>query len=180
MSKHKILSTYYSFLFLSLVGQAPNSFGANTLDIEFSGQLISTMCQLTSDSLNQEIKLENIRWQTINEEGISDTTAFSLRIEKCSATDLNKVVKLIWQSNQLVTINGNSFLTTTGNSKVVLGLVDMKNNPVIWNKSMSIGSVTIAENMQEFNFGVYVRKPAQGNANAGDFSGIVNFTLEYE
>ena len=45
---------------------------------------------------------------------------------------------------------------------------------------MTIGDVNIVEGLQQFDFGVFVRKPATGDANTGDFSGIVTFNVEYE
>ncbi|OAT38672.1 fimbrial protein [Proteus myxofaciens] len=153
---------------------------ANSLDVEFSGELVTTACQVSADSLNQKITLYNLRWQSINETGVSDVTPFSIDIDKCSEVDLQKIIKLTWQSNDLVNIGSDTFLTTKGESGVLLGLVDNNNTPLIWNQPMTIGDVNVVEGLQQFDFGVFVRKPATGDANTGDFSGIVTFNVEYE
>ncbi|SUC78742.1 Uncharacterised protein [Providencia stuartii] len=45
---------------------------------------------------------------------------------------------------------------------------------------MTMGDVSVVDGLQQFDFGVFVRKPATGEANVGDFSGIVTFQVEYE
>lgn len=172
----KILLTLYVFISLN----QSYVFGANSLDVEFSGELVSTACQIATESVSKKITLYNLRWQQINQDTTSAITPFTIVIDNCSATDLQKTIKLTWQSNQLVTIGGESFLTTQGASGVVLSLVDSNNNPIVWNQPISIGNVTVVDNSQQFDFGVAARKPASGEANVGDFSGTVTFNVEYE
>lgn len=163
-----------------LLGWQSQVLAANSLDVEFSGELVSTACQVAAESINKKITLYNLRWQFINENETSAVTPFTIAIDKCSVTDLQKSIKLTWQSNELVNIGGDSFLTTKGNSGVVLGLIDHDEKPIIWNKPMTIGDVSVVEGLQQFDFGVFVRKPATGEAKIGDFSGIVTFNVEYE
>lgn len=163
-----------------LLGWQSQVLAANSLDVEFSGELVSTACQVATESINKKITLYNLRWQFINENETSAVTPFTIAIDKCSVTDLQKSIKLTWQSNELVNIGGDSFLTTKGNSGVVLGLIDHDEKPIIWNKPMTIGDVSVVEGLQQFDFGVFVRKPATGEAKIGDFSGIVTFNVEYE
>lgn len=153
---------------------------ANNLDVEFSGELVSTACQVAAESVNKKIALYNLRWQFINENDRSAVTPFTIAIDNCSETDLQKSIKLTWQSDALVKIGGDSFLTTKGDSGVVLGLIDHDEKPIIWNKPMPIGDVSVVEGLQQFNYGVFVRKPATGEARIGGFSGIVTFNVEYE
>ncbi len=165
---------------VSILLNQSNALGAGSLDIEFSGELVSTACKVATESLNKKITLYNLRWQQINENETSAVTPFVIAIDNCSATDLQKSIKLTWQSNQLVTIDGNSFLTTQGVSGVVLGILDKDDNPIVWNKPMTLGDVSVVDNTQQFDFGVVVRKPATGEAKIGDFSGTVTFNVEYE
>lgn len=162
-----------------LAGQSP-AWSANNLDVEFSGELVSTACQVAAESINKKITLYNLRWQFINENETSAVTPFTIAIDKCSETDLQKSIKLTWQSNELVNIGGDSFLTTKGDSGVVLGLIDHDEKPIVWNKPMTIGDVSVVDGLQQFDFGVFVRKPATGEAKIGDFSSIVTFNVEYE
>lgn len=150
------------------------------MDVEFSGELVSTACQVATESINKKITLYNLRWQFINENETSAITPFTIAIDKCSETDLQKSIKLTWQSNELVNIGSDSFLTTKGDSGVVLGLIDHDEKPIVWNKPMIVGDVSVVNGLQQFDFGVFVRKPATGEAKIGDFSGIVTFNVEYE
>lgn len=165
---------------VALLGWESQGKAANTLDVEFSGELLSTACKVATESINQKITLYNLRWQSINESETHTVTPFTIAIDKCSETDLQKSIKLTWQSNDLINIDGESFLTTKGSSGVVLGLIDHDEKSVVWNKPMTIGDVSVVEGLQQFDFGVFARKPAIGEAKVGDFSGIVTFNMEYE
>ncbi|EKT60247.1 fimbrial protein [Providencia burhodogranariea] len=176
---NKVAIRFWLFPVVFLSWQSP-VLAANSLDVEFTGELVSTACQVAAESINKKITLYNLRWQFINENEASAVTPFTIAIDKCSETDLQKSIKLTWQSNELVNIGGDSFLTTKGNSGVVLGLIDHDEKPIVWNKPMTIGDVSVVEGLQQFDFGVFVRKPATGEAKIGDFSGIVTFNVEYE
>lgn len=169
-----------SILLLSLLVISSITGASNSLDVEFNGELISTACQVAPDSLKQKITLYNLRWQFINENEKSAITPFSIAINKCSETDLQKSIKLTWQSNQLVNIGTESYLVTKGDSGVLLGLVDQDNKAIEWNKPMPLGVVSVVDNAQQFDFGVFVRKPATTDAKVGDFVGTVTFAVEYE
>lgn len=167
-------------LSLPLLAISPIIWASNSLDVEFSGELISTACQVTPDSLKQKITLYNLRWQFINQNEKSAITPFSIAINKCSETDLQKSIKLTWQSNQLVKIGSENYLATKGDSGVLLGLVDQDDKAIEWNKPMPIGVVSVVDNVQQFDFGVFVRKPEIADAKVGDFVGTVTFAVEYE
>lgn len=167
-------------LVFSLIFTALGVKAANTLDVEFDGVLIDITCQLTTASLKQDVTLENLRWQSLNQNVFSGITPFSLAIEKCSEANLKKTIKLTWQSSQLVDIGGKSYLPTQGSSGVLLGLVDKDENPITWNKPIELGLVTVVGDTQQFDFGVLARKPANADAKVGDFSGAVTFSVEYE
>lgn len=164
------------FLLLPLKGFT----AGNYLDVEFYGELVTTACQVSAESLKKKITLHNLRWQYINENGSSAITPFTIEIEKCIASDLQKIVKFTWQSPNLTTIAGNQYLTTQGESGVLLGLVDSDGNPLIWGQPMSTGKVTTVNGEQQFNFGVFVQKPANVDAKVGDFTGTATFKVEYE
>lgn len=176
---NKLLKQFY-LLPISLLFFSPISLSANSLDVKFDGILMNTGCKVTSDSLVKGVKIYNLRKQFINENERSAITPFSIDIEKCSDTDLNKVIKLTWQSSQLVTINNESFLTTQGDSGVVLGLVDNNENTISWNTPIVVDTVSVVDNIQQLKFGVFVRKPASGNVEIGSFTGTVQFKVEYE
>ncbi|MGJ3355719.1 fimbrial protein [Providencia sp. Je.9.19] len=174
---NKLIALFWLLMMIGFSHHAPSS---GHLDVEFSGVLVRGSCQLTAESINKKIRLDNLRWQFINENESSAVTPFSIGIENCSQTDLNKTIKFTWQSHQLVNINGNSYISTQGSSGVVLGLVDSEEKPIVWNTAMKIGAVSIVGSEQQIAFGVLVRKPASGEANVGDFSGRVTFAMEYE
>ncbi|SPY99687.1 fimbrial subunit [Proteus mirabilis] len=48
----------------------------------FRGILTSTTCQLSSDSLEQEIAINNLRWQYLNEYGRSPIKYFFSKYRK--------------------------------------------------------------------------------------------------
>lgn len=171
---------YFGLFSIAFLGWQPQVSATNSLDVEFSGELVSTACQVATESINKKITLYNLRWQFINENETSAITPFTIAIDKCSETDLQKSIKLTWQSNELVNIGSDSFLTTKGDSGVVLGLIDHDEKPIVWNKPMIVGDVSVVNGLQQFDFGVFVRKPATGEAKIGDFSGIVTFNVEYE
>lgn len=172
--------TRFGLLGIFLFAGLPTAFSANSLDVEFSGELISTTCQIATESVNQKITIDNLGWQSINENKTSAVTPFSIGINKCTDTDLQKSIKLTWKSNQLTAVGENYFLTTQGDSGALLGLIDQNGHPVIWNKPMTLGTVSMVDSTQKFDFGVYVRKPSTGEIKVGDFAGTVTFTVEYE
>ncbi|EKT55337.1 fimbrial protein [Providencia burhodogranariea] len=176
---NKINKLRYLLLIPFFLG-APLAYSSNTLDVEFNGELIATACQISSKSIKQDVPLYNLRWQFINENGSSAVTPFSIAIDKCSAMDLKKIIKLTWISNKLITVKGDSFIATEGDSNVLLGLVDKDERPIIWNKPMSVGAISVVDNTQQLDFGVFVRKPPTGEAKTGDFSSIIMFNVEYE
>lgn len=177
MNRNLILPFMLSAVFM--VGLS-DGIAANSLDVNFTGELVAVTCQLSEESVTKRIELYNLRWKSINENQPSAVTPFTIFINNCSEMDLQKSVKLTWQSNQLVEIGDSSFVQTQGDSGIVLGLVDQDENPVIWNEPMNIGTVNTASGSQQFNFGVYARKPATGDVNAGEFIGTVTFNMEYE
>ncbi|EKT0592931.1 fimbrial protein [Morganella morganii] len=156
------------------------AFSAKELIIEFSGELMSTACQVAPESLNKEIRLENLHWRAINEQGYSYVTPFYIAIEKCNATDLQKSIRLTWKNSQVTDVGDEKAIPTTGSSGVYLSIRDQQGKPVTWNAPMTAGAVTEAGNQQHLNFGVVVRKPPQVEAKVGDFSSTVTFAVEYQ
>lgn len=177
MNKKSLLNWIHCLLLFAL---PPLSYSEEGLDMTFSGELVNTACQVTAESLNQKIKIYNLRLKTINEGIPSTTKHFSIFIEKCSETDLKKMIKLTWKSNQLTNINGDSFLNTQGDSGILLGVTNKEDALIVWNQQINLGSVPEVGNTQELIFGVFVRKPKVGDANIGDFLASVTFTVEYE
>nr|ELR5112357.1 type 1 fimbrial protein [Providencia stuartii] len=175
---NKVVSNF--ILLLPLLAISPITLASNSLDVEFNGELVSTECQVAPDSLKQKITLYNLRWQFINENEKSAITPFSIAINKCSETDLQKSIKLTWQSNQLVNIGDENYIATKGDSGILLGLVDKDDKIIELNKPISLGVVSVVNNMQQFDFGVFVRKPATADVKVGDFVGTVTFAVEYE
>ncbi|HBO22404.1 MAG TPA: type 1 fimbrial protein [Providencia sp.] len=170
----------FGVFFAAILGWQSQVLAANSLDVEFSGELVRTSCKVATESINKKITLYNLRWQQINEHETSAVTPFTIAIDKCSESDLRKSIKLTWQSNSLINIGSNSFLTTKGDSGVLLGLNDQNEKPIVWNTPVVISDVSVIEGLQQIGFGVFVRKPATGEARIGDFSGIVTFNVEYE
>ncbi|NBM99018.1 MULTISPECIES: fimbrial protein [unclassified Proteus (in: enterobacteria)] len=171
---------FLGLISLTICNWQYQTLAVNNLDVEFSGELISVACQVASESINKKVTLHNLRWQFINENEISKVTHFTIAIDKCSETDLQKSIKLTWKSNELVDIDGNHFLITKGDSGALLGIIDNNGRSVIWNKPMTIGDVSVVDGSQQFEFGVFVRKPAIGEIKIGEFSSIVTFNVEYE
>lgn len=159
-----------------------NALGKNHLDVEFKGELIHHDCQIAAGSINKQIQLGYLRKQYLNEHSVSDVFPFFIEINKCSPSDLNKIIRLTWQSHQLIDIDGNQYLTTQGASGALLGLIEMDKDkqPVIWNQPIKVGVVSVVDNRQQLNFGVFVRKPASGEIKTGDFKGTATFVVEYE
>ncbi|MEX6315409.1 hypothetical protein AB6G19_18765 [Providencia manganoxydans] len=89
---------------------------------------------------------------------------------------------MTWQSSQLINIEGNDYLRTQGTSGALLGIIEVDKNeqPIIWNSPIDVGVVSVAENRQQLNFGVFVRKPEIGDIKVGDFKGTATFTVEYQ
>lgn len=156
------------------------AFADKQLIVEFSGELLSTSCKISPESLNKEIKLENLHWRTINEQGISYITPFFIAIEKCSATDLQKSIKFTWKNSQIIDVGNEKAFPTQGSSGVYLAIRDDRDNSIIWNKPINVGAVSEVENQQRLNFGVIVHKPPTGDASIGNFTGTVTFAVEYE
>lgn len=170
------------FFFLMLFGILSSAFSNNQLDVEFKGELISNSCQISAESVNKQIKLDNLRWQYINKFGSSDVMPFFLEIEKCSEANLNKTIRMTWKSSQLIKVDGHEYLNTQGASGALLGIIEVDKNeqPIVWNSPIDVGVISVVEDRQKLNFGVFVRKPATGDIKVGDFKGTATFAVEYE
>lgn len=153
---------------------------SSNIEVEFSGILVNKTCQLAASSLNQHVKIENIRLKSINDSLTSHITPFLITIEKCSPADLHKMVKITWKSPKLVSVEGKYYLETTGNSGVVLGLVDKQGMLMDWDQSVEVTPVSVVDGEQQLEFGVLVRKGQSSEAKYGHFSGSATFSLEYE
>ncbi|ENU1226038.1 MULTISPECIES: fimbrial protein [Providencia] len=152
----------------------------DSLDVEFSGILVNKTCQLAADSINKQVKIENIRLKSINNNITSDITPFFITIEKCSQSDLNKMIKITWKSPKRVSVEGQSYLGTDGDSGVLLGVVDKQRTLVVWEQSIEVEPVTVADGTQQLEFGVFARKNPLNEAKQGFFSSSATFSLEYE
>ncbi len=170
MSKVLLLIIFFSY-FVS---------ANSSLDVNFRGILTSTTCQLSSDSLEQEIAINNLRWQYLNEYGRSPIKYFFLNIEKCSDTDLAKTISITWKSNSVIVIDGNNYIATDGNTNILLGITNSDDKLIELNKPMQFSQVEKVGEMQKIKFGVFASKPNERNINIGDFISIVTFTVEYE
>ena len=172
--------TLCSTLLMAILWIFSREANAQVLDVEFGGELINLSCRVSSTSVNKEVRLENLRLQTLNQEDRSEITSFSIGIDNCQPSDLDKLIKMTWHSSQLVNIDGHDYVATQGESGVVLGLLTHDEKPIEWNTPMEVGKVIEADCEQELLFGVFARKPQSGLVKEGDFSGWVTFALEYE
>ncbi|HID7804209.1 TPA: fimbrial protein [Proteus mirabilis] len=162
-------------VFFSSIANANSS-----LDVNFHGVLTSNTCQLSSDSLEKEIVIDNLRWSYINENGSSSIKYFFLNIEKCSDTDLAKTISINWKSNNVTVIDGDDYIVTDGNTNILLGITSSDNKLIKLNKAMQFAQVERVGEIQKIKFGVFVRKPTDRDINIGDFISVVTFTVEYE
>ncbi|ELX8379816.1 fimbrial protein [Providencia vermicola] len=167
---------------IMLVLMPKNAFCYPQLDVQFRGELVHSKCQIAIESVNKQIKLDNLRWQYINEYGASEIQPFFIAINKCSQSDLNKTIRFTWQSQQLTNIGGHHYLMTQGQSGALLGITEAnKNNQlIVWNQPIDIGVVSVVNDQQQLTFGVFVRKPATEKIKVGDFKGTATFSVEYE
>lgn len=159
-----------------------NSSLANTLVVNFEGNLQVMGCRLSDDSAIKEVVLTNLRFSSLENQGQSDIQPFTLDIVDCSTPALNKTIKLVLAPHNTEIHNGISYLQTAGGSNVLLALTDNNGKELLFNTPLDISTITQSGkgSVNTLLLGVYAKKPFSGQLNAESFSSLVTFSLDYQ
>ena len=92
------------------------------------------------------------------------------------------MIKITFNSQNIETHNNIDYLTTTGNSNVLLSLTDSENKEIKFNTPIDTNKVIESGKGSSniLTFGVYAQKPFNNVLNTGSFSSIVTFSLDYQ
>ncbi|HAU5548719.1 TPA: type 1 fimbrial protein [Proteus mirabilis] len=172
----------YLLLLINAILFIPNYSFASRLDIYFEGNLLVLGCRLSDNDTKKEIYLSELRLFSLDNQGRSDTQYFQINIVDCSKVALDKMIKITFNSQNIETHNNIDYLTTTGNSNVLLSLTDSENKEIKFNTPIDTNKVIESGKGSSniLTFGVYAQKPFNNFLNTGSFSSIVTFSLDYQ
>ncbi|MDD9338660.1 MAG: fimbrial protein [Providencia heimbachae] len=177
------MTKYFSSIFgcITLLLIANNSV-ANSLSVYFEGNLIPVGCQLSDDGNKKKIYLSGLRFSSLENLGRSDTQPFQLDIVDCSTTALNKTIKITFNTQSTEIHNGINYLTTTGESNVLLAITNSKGKELEFNTPLDVSTITATGkgSVNTLTFGVYAQKPFKERLKTGSFSSLITFNLDYQ
>ncbi|ENU1226838.1 MULTISPECIES: fimbrial protein [Providencia] len=156
---------------------------ASSLSIYFEGNLLPLRCHLSSNDVKKTILLSQLRFSELEKHGQSDVYPFKLDIVNCAEMHLNKTVRITLNAKNIETYNGITYLKPTGESTVLLALINGKTHqPLTFNTPIDIGTITESGegSINTMLFGIYAQKPFNSPLIAGGFSSLVTFNLDYQ
>ncbi|WP_079955225.1 fimbrial protein, partial [Salmonella enterica] len=112
----------------------------------------------------------------------TDTESFFITLKNCSSATKQKTVGLTFTFPQSVDTGSVTALKTSGDTGLVIVMVDGKGNPVKPGEMVSAGQIENTGNgsINRFPFGAYVMAPNGATVKAGRYSATATFTVSYQ
>lgn len=153
------------------------------MTVYFDGELVKTRCHLSDDDTKKKVYLSELRFSELENQSRSPTYHFQLDVVDCAPIDLNKTIKITFNTKDIEQHNGITYLKTTGESNVLLALTNSNNDqPVELNQPIDLTKVTESGegSVNTLSFGVYVQKPFNQQLKTGSFSTLITFNVDYQ
>ncbi|HFW4533980.1 TPA: fimbrial protein [Salmonella enterica subsp. enterica serovar Chester] len=152
-----------------------------TLDITFTGALIDRMCLFEQGDAPMEVTFPARAIKYFEQYGRTETQTFAIGLKDCSSSTQAKLVDLTFAFPQAQVVNGVPMLKPSGDTGLVIGLLDSKGSPIEPDKAVEVGTITQTGNgsLNRFTLGAYVLAPEGSQVKAGQYRASTTFTVSY-
>lgn len=151
------------------------------LDVTFRGTLIDRQCVFEQDDLPLEVSFGPVSIKYFNTYGKTQTKTFAIGLKNCTAATQGKLVDLTFTYPQRETVDGVVMLKPSGDTGVVIGLLDGAGQPVAPDQAVSVGSITSVGtgSVNRFTLGAYAMVPPGVTVKAGGYNATTTFMVSY-
>ncbi|CAD6107328.1 fimbrial protein [Escherichia coli] len=154
------------------------------LNITFKGSLIDRVCEFEQGDQALEVAFPNRAQRYFEQHGQTDVTPFFIGLKNCSSATNRKTVGLTFTFPQSVDTGSVTALKTSGDTGLVIVVVDGDGNPVKPGEVVNAGTIehtgTGEGNVNRFPFGAYAMAPSGTTVKAGSYSATATFTVSYQ
>ncbi|EAM8425038.1 type 1 fimbrial protein [Salmonella enterica subsp. enterica serovar Glostrup] len=151
------------------------------LDITFKGTLIDRQCVFEQGDAPLEVVFTPKAIKFFDTTDRTETKPFTLGLKNCTAATQGKSVDLTFSFPQTEMVAGVPMLKPTGDTGLVIALLDGAGNVITPNKAVDVGTVTQTGNgkVNHFTLGAYVMAPPGVTVKAGQYSATATFMVSY-
>ncbi|EAM8731802.1 type 1 fimbrial protein [Salmonella enterica] len=169
-----------AWLALLLVAASLEVVGAGQT-VSLNGTLLDNICTFEQEDAPLEVTFPTRALKYFQNYGRTDTESFVIGLKNCSAITQGKMVNLMFSFPESQVVNGVGMLKPSGDTGLVIALVDAKGEPVVPDKAVTPGRIenTGTGSMNRFTLGAYVMAPEGTTVKAGLYSATANFTVSY-
>ncbi|EAT7400332.1 type 1 fimbrial protein [Salmonella enterica] len=151
------------------------------LEVTFKGTLVDNVCTFEQDDGALEVTFPTRALKYFEQYGRTETESFAIGLKNCSAATQAKLVDLTFAFPQTEMVNGTAMLKPSGDTGLMIGLLDAGNQPVVPDTAVAVGSITQTGDgtLNRFTLGAYVMAPPGVTVKAGQYSATTTFTVSY-
>ncbi|EJK1075822.1 type 1 fimbrial protein [Salmonella enterica] len=179
MNRAGILSVA-GVLLLSTAGGACAT--GTPLNITFKGSLIDRVCEFEQGDQALEVTFPTRALKYFGHYNKTDTESFFIGLKNCTSATKQKTVGLTFTFPQPEDVGGITALKTSGDTGLVIVMVDGKGNPIKPGEVVNAGQIENTGNgsINRFSFGAYAMVPSGTTVKAGNYSATATFTVSYQ
>ncbi|ECA1878495.1 fimbrial protein [Salmonella enterica] len=154
---------------------------ATAADVSLKGSLLDNTCLFEQEDAALEVAFPTRALKYFEQYGRTETESFAIGLKNCSAITQGKTVALSFTFPQSQVVNGTPMLTPSGDTGLVIGLVDGTGNAIVPDHPVEVGVITQTGpgNVNRYTLGAYVMAPPGVTVTAGQYSATANFTVSY-
>ncbi|EAO1992403.1 type 1 fimbrial protein [Salmonella enterica] len=151
------------------------------LDITFKGTLIDRQCVFEQDDVPLEVTFTPRAVKFFETYGKTETMPFTLGLKNCTAATQGKSVDLTFSYPQTENVGGVVMLKPTGDTGLVIALLDGSGNVIEPNKAVDVGIITqVGEGkVNRFTLRAYAMAPSGVTVKPGNYSATATFMVSY-
>ncbi|EAB6708046.1 type 1 fimbrial protein [Salmonella enterica subsp. enterica] len=151
------------------------------LNITFKGNLIDRQCVFEQGDGPLEVTFRPKAVRFFKFYSRTETVPFTLKLKNCTAATQGKTVDLTFSYSQTETVSGVAMLKPTGDTGLVIVLLDGAGNVVEPDKKVDVGKITQTGNgaINSFTLGAYVMAPSGVTVKEGNYSATATFMVSY-
>ncbi|EEA2717979.1 fimbrial protein [Salmonella enterica subsp. enterica serovar Chester] len=151
------------------------------LDIIFKGVLIDRQCVFEQGDAPLEVEFTPKTVKFFKDSSRTETMPFTLGLKNCTAVTQGKSVDLTFSYPQMETVDGVAMLKPTGDTGLVIALLDGSGNVIEPNKAVDVGHITLTGSgkINHFTLGAYALAPPGVTIKAGNYSATATFMVSY-
>ncbi|EAU6886236.1 type 1 fimbrial protein [Salmonella enterica] len=151
------------------------------LDVSFKGSLIDRQCVFEQGDAPLEVSFRPTSIKYFNTYGKTQTKNFVIGLKNCTAATQGKLVDLTFSYPQRETVDGVVMLKPSGNTGVVIGLLDGAGQVIVPDRKVEVGGITSVGtgSINRFTLGAYAMVPSGVAVKTGAYSATTTFTVSY-